>query len=164
MGLLKHIFLQKTRSLWLATFHFLGLERLNILSRVWLQTGFGFVTRFIDRFNTRLVTTFNYSAITCIHTLQITRAHAKSSQFAVTSRFLVTNLNNGDSSASMLTSLPAGYCSTTELLLQTVLLITSRHRPLIKHRSSLLKFSFCLLRICGLVASVVSLFLSWSFN
>jgi hypothetical protein len=36
------------------------------------QTGFGLTTRFIDHFNTRLVTTSNYSAIANLHTLQFT--------------------------------------------------------------------------------------------
>jgi hypothetical protein len=43
-----------------------------------------------------------------LHTLQITRAHEKFSQSAFTSRFLVTDLKNGDSSASMVTPLPEG--------------------------------------------------------
>jgi hypothetical protein len=38
--------------------------------------------------------------ITDLHTLQISRAHAKS-QSAFSSRFLVTVLNNGDSLASV---------------------------------------------------------------
>jgi hypothetical protein len=33
---------------------------------------------FVDHFNTRLVTTLNYSAIADLHILKITRAHAKS--------------------------------------------------------------------------------------
>jgi hypothetical protein len=69
--------------------------------------GFGLVTQFIDYL--QIVTTDNCSTIANLHTLQITRAHAKSSQSAYTSRFLVMDLNNGDSSASVLTSLPAGY-------------------------------------------------------
>jgi hypothetical protein len=52
--------------------------------------------------------TNNYSAIADLHTLQITRAHAKFSQSAFTSRFLVTDLINGDSSASVFTSLLDG--------------------------------------------------------
>jgi hypothetical protein len=52
-----------------------------------------------------------------LHTLQITIAHAKSSQSAFTSRFLVTDLNNVESSASVLTSLLSGEYSTTELTL-----------------------------------------------
>jgi hypothetical protein len=60
----------------------------------------------------------NYSAIVNLHTLQITRAQAKPSQSAFTSRFPVIDLNNGDSSASVLTSLLSGEYPTTELLLQ----------------------------------------------
>jgi hypothetical protein len=70
--------------------------------------GFGLVTGFIDHLYTRLGTTSNYNAIADLHTLQITKAHAKSAQSAFSSHFLVTDLNNGDSSASMLTPLPAG--------------------------------------------------------
>jgi hypothetical protein len=64
----------------------------------------GLVTRFIDHLHTQLLTTSNYNATTDLHTLQITvtEAHIKSSVF--TSRFLVTALNNRDSSASVLTS------------------------------------------------------------
>jgi hypothetical protein len=43
-----------------------------------------------------------------LHTLQITTAYAKSFQTAFTSCFLIMDLNNGDSSASVITSLPAG--------------------------------------------------------
>jgi hypothetical protein len=57
---------------------------------------------------TRLGTTSNYSATANLHILLITRAHAKSSQSAFTSRFLVTDLQRGDPSASVLTSLSAG--------------------------------------------------------
>jgi hypothetical protein len=32
---------------------------------------------FIDNFKTRLVTTFNYSAIADLHTLQVTTVHAR---------------------------------------------------------------------------------------
>jgi hypothetical protein len=77
-----------------------------ILSRLWLLTGFGLVIWFIYHLQT--VTTSNYGAIANIHNLQIPRAHAKSSQSDFTSRFLVTGLNNEDSSASALTSLPDG--------------------------------------------------------
>jgi hypothetical protein len=69
---------------------------------------FGLVIRFIYHVHTQLETTSNYNAITNLHTLQITRAHAKLSQSAFTSRFLVMDLNKGDSSASMIMSLPAG--------------------------------------------------------
>jgi hypothetical protein len=67
--------------------------------------GFGLVTRFIDHLH--IVTTSNYNIIADLHTLQTAKAHAKPSQSAFTNRFLVTDLNIGDSSASMLTSLPA---------------------------------------------------------
>jgi hypothetical protein len=40
---------------------------------------------FIDHFNTRFVTTLNYSAITDLHTSQITTAQAKSFQSTVSS-------------------------------------------------------------------------------
>jgi ethanolamine utilization microcompartment shell protein EutS len=39
------------------------------------RRGFGMDIGFIDKFNTQLVITFNYSAIADLHTLQITRAH-----------------------------------------------------------------------------------------
>jgi hypothetical protein len=42
------------------------------------RRGFGLEIGFIDHFNTRLMTTLNYSAISKLHTLQFTRAHAKS--------------------------------------------------------------------------------------
>jgi hypothetical protein len=66
------------------------------------------VNEFIDHLYTRLGTTSTYNAIADLHPLQITIAHAKSSQSAFTSRFLVTDLNDRDSSASVLTSLTAG--------------------------------------------------------
>jgi hypothetical protein len=54
---------------------------------------------------TRLRTTSTYNAIADLHTLQITRAHVKSSQSAFTSHFLVMD---EDSSASVVMPLPAG--------------------------------------------------------
>jgi hypothetical protein len=66
----------------------------------------------IDHLYTRLGTVRNYRAIAELHALKIIRAHAKSSRSAFTSRFLVTDLNNGDSSAYVLTSLPTVYYST----------------------------------------------------
>jgi hypothetical protein len=39
------------------------------------RRGFGFEIGFTDHFNTRLVTTLNYSAIVDFHTLQIATAH-----------------------------------------------------------------------------------------
>jgi hypothetical protein len=69
---------------------------------------------------TRLGTTSNYSAIADIHTLQITAAHAKPQSCIVfPSRCLVSALNNGDSSAFVLTSLTVGqYYSQPNSLLQ----------------------------------------------
>jgi hypothetical protein len=58
------------------------------------RRGFGLEIRFIDHFNTQLVTTLNYSAIANLHTLQITTAYDKSLQPAVTSHFPVTDRNN----------------------------------------------------------------------
>jgi hypothetical protein len=49
------------------------------------RRGFGLEIGFIDHINTRLVTTINYSTIAYLHTLQITTAHAKSFQCAVSS-------------------------------------------------------------------------------
>jgi hypothetical protein len=68
------------------------------MSDYWL--GFGLEIGFIDRL--QVVNTSNYNTISNFHTLQITTAHAKSFQPAVTSRFLVMDPNNADSSASVL--------------------------------------------------------------
>jgi hypothetical protein len=57
----------------------------------------------------------NYGSIANLPTLHITRAHAKTSQSALTCRFLITDLNDKDSSASVLMSLPAGQYSTDSL-------------------------------------------------
>jgi hypothetical protein len=60
--------------------------RLMILSRVWVTIkGFGLENGFIDHCNTRLVTTINYNSIADIRTLQISTAHAKSPQSAMSS-------------------------------------------------------------------------------
>jgi hypothetical protein len=59
------------------------------------RRGIGFEIGFIDRFNTQLVRTLNYSAIADLNTSQITTAHAKSLQSAVfTSRSLITASNS----------------------------------------------------------------------
>jgi hypothetical protein len=71
---------------------------------------FGLVICFIDLL--QIVTTSNYNAIAYLRTLQITTAHAKPSQSDFTSRLLVTDLNNGDSSASLLTLLLSSECPT----------------------------------------------------
>jgi hypothetical protein len=44
---------------------------------------FGLQIRFIEHFNTRIVATFNYSAIDDLHTLEISTAHSKSFQSAM---------------------------------------------------------------------------------
>jgi hypothetical protein len=50
------------------------------------------VIAFIDQL--QIVTIHNYSSIANLHILQITGAHAKSSQSVFTSRFLVTDPKN----------------------------------------------------------------------
>jgi hypothetical protein len=52
-------------------------QHILLIYRIWIG--------FIDHFSTRLVTTFNYSAIANLHTLQITIVHAKYSQSDVSS-------------------------------------------------------------------------------
>jgi hypothetical protein len=101
------------------------------------------VVGFIDHLCTQLVSTSNYSAITDLHISQITRARTKSSQSAFTSCFLVADLNNGDSSASVFMSLSA-----TELIVPTGLVVTSRHGPHRKHHSSLIAAGTCLPSCC----------------
>jgi hypothetical protein len=49
------------------------------------KRGSGLEIGFIEHFTTRLVTTSNYSTIADLHKLHITRAHAKSFQFVVSS-------------------------------------------------------------------------------
>jgi hypothetical protein len=71
--------------------------------------GFGLVIGFIEHLYTPLRSTSNYSVTDNLHTLQTTTAHYKPQSFVVfPSRYLVTALNNADSSASVLTLLPAG--------------------------------------------------------
>jgi hypothetical protein len=62
---------------------------------------------FTDHLYIQLEATSTYNAIADLHILQITRAHA-SLLSAITSHFLVTELTNGDSSASVVMPLPAG--------------------------------------------------------
>jgi hypothetical protein len=68
---------------------------------------FGCVNGFIDHLYTRLVSASNYNTIADLHILQISRAYAKSFPSVFTSRFLITDHNNGDLSASVVTPLSA---------------------------------------------------------
>jgi hypothetical protein len=95
------------------------------------------MTRFNDHLYTQLLATSNYNAIADLHTLQITRAHVKSSQSSFTSRFLVTDLNNGDTSSSVLTSLLSSEYSTTELSSKLRPAYNSSARTNGKHSSSI---------------------------
>jgi hypothetical protein len=63
------------------------------------RSGFGLEIGFID--NLQVIATSNYKTIANFRTLQITTAHDKSFPSSVTSRFPVTELNDGDSSASV---------------------------------------------------------------
>jgi hypothetical protein len=69
---------------------------------VWLLTGFWLDIGFIDNFNTPLETTRNYSAVTNLHTSQITAAPAKPfpACCVFSNRSLAAVSNSGDSSAS----------------------------------------------------------------
>jgi hypothetical protein len=65
-----------------------------------------------------LGTTSNYSTIANLHNSQTTAANTKSSQ-SFTNRFPVTDLNNEDSSASVLTSLLSGEFEHTHSYFKT---------------------------------------------
>jgi hypothetical protein len=75
------------------------------------------VIGFID--HSQIVTS-NYNIIANLHTIQNTTAFAKTSQSAFTSRFPVTDLNSGDFSASVLTSLLSGEYPKTEIFIVRV--------------------------------------------
>jgi hypothetical protein len=68
-------------------------------SRLGFESDIGFIDHL------RIVTTSNYSSLTELHTpnISVTAAHIKSSLF-FTRRFLVTDFNSGESSASVLTA------------------------------------------------------------
>jgi hypothetical protein len=84
------------------------------------------VNGFIDDLYTPLGTTSNQSAVTDLHTIHIATAHAKPQSVIVSpNRFLVTDLNNGDSSASLPTSVLSGEYSTAELNAPAVMVTTS---------------------------------------
>jgi hypothetical protein len=63
--------------------------------------GFGLVNGVTGLLQT--ITAINYNRFIDSCTLRITRTHSKSSQSALTSHFLVTDLDSGDSSASVVT-------------------------------------------------------------
>jgi hypothetical protein len=68
--------------------------------------GFGLVIEFTGPL--QAVTTIKYNRFTYPRSFLIIRTHAKSSESTFTSRFLLTDLNTKDSSASVVTPLPAG--------------------------------------------------------
>jgi hypothetical protein len=80
----------------------------KILSRVWVDTGFGLVIGIIERL--QIVTTKNCNSVTILNTLRFTIALAKHSLFVFSSGCLVTAPNTVDSSASVFTSLMATDC------------------------------------------------------
>jgi hypothetical protein len=80
----------------------------HVFRGVSLLTGFGLVNGFIDHL--QAVTTNNHTTTADFHT-----SHSKSSQSAFTRRFLVTDINNEDSPASVPTSLLSGEYPATEL-------------------------------------------------
>jgi hypothetical protein len=88
---------------------------------------------FIELLSTRHVTTLDYSATDDLHPSQIITAQSKPSQFAFTSRFPVTASNNGNSSASSFTPLPAGHLLTIELNSKFIPFTTPKHGPHRKH-------------------------------
>jgi hypothetical protein len=66
----------------------------NIVTyRKCLQTRFGLVIGFTAYF--QMVTTSNYNVLANSYTRLLTTAHTKFSQFVFTSRFLLTDPNNG---------------------------------------------------------------------
>jgi hypothetical protein len=122
---------------------------------MWLQTGYVLDIGSIDHL--QVISRNNYNTIADFHTTN--HFTLKSSQSAFTSRclvtalnngfflcnvftrpFLVTNFKNGDSSASVVTPLPAGQHSTTELstpfIASIIFKINPRHGPCRKHSPS----------------------------
>jgi hypothetical protein len=115
-----------------------------ILSCVWLSLGFGFT----DHFNIQLVTTLNYRAIADLHTSQITTAHAKSFQSAVSSPVIpwqqlltveILQLPRSFVACWLPTTLTKSslHRSLKLTLAPTVLLIPSQQGPCRKHCSLL---------------------------
>jgi hypothetical protein len=99
-----------------------------------------------------LLTPHDYT-VADLNTLQITTAYAKPSQSAFISHFAETDLNDEDSSASVLTSLLSGEHPTAKLNSILVPLITRQHEPCKKHHLQQL-----LVVVRGLVATGTHLF------
>jgi hypothetical protein len=89
----------------------------------------------MDLLTTYTPTTWHYKRLQRYRRFTHFRAHAFSSQFAFTSRCLVTALNNGNSSASLLP-----VQKSTELIAPNLLVITSLHEPHRQHSSSIFAF------------------------
>jgi hypothetical protein len=129
---------------------------------VWLKTGYGLINGFIDHVYTPLGTTSNYSAIANLYTLQIITAPAKifSSLLFFISRYLATDFNSGDSSASRAQvfllephvqnscqlsaelqrhSFSASLESSSDLVAPILFFITPRRRPHRKHSVTISK-------------------------
>lgn len=75
---------------------------------MWIWTEYGLVSEFIDHLHKPLGTTNNYRATGNLHALRVTLENTKSSPALIVfnSRFLVTDINSGDSSASRAQVLP----------------------------------------------------------
>jgi hypothetical protein len=84
---------------------------------------------YVDHFYTRLGIISNYNAIADLCTLQISKRHSKPQSCIVfTSRFVVTDLNIGDSSC-------ADVIARVLILLTTELIAPARHGPHREHSS-----------------------------
>jgi hypothetical protein len=119
---------------------------------------FGFEIGFTDHFNTQLLFTINYSAITNLHTLEITRAQRPvfSVCYSPTSRFLVTDLNNEDSSASVLTLLLSSEYPTTVNSCSNCHLGTDHVQKTVSNSSSIVVHGFVAMGTCLFVKVLLS--------
>jgi hypothetical protein len=138
------------------------------------RRGFGLEIGFTDHFNTRLVTTLNYSAIANLQTLQITTAHSKSLQ-SFTSRFPVTDFQLHQPSLFFTASHPTDTTATTCLgynisawnTLKTLFIVVLQaftwERVCLCRSYPVKAVYICLLKIYCLLPNVVSLLISRSF-